>query len=633
MSWIDSRQFKIANRNGRHYVFRRNNAGNTEINIPKTITSKAEAVRWLKAHPNKVVKFKAKRKPVAGGGVLMHKAYDPFNTPVRWMPMFNPLSVLNKPQRKAQNNAYPIKSPPLSPLNARNWTGSCETLKSGITKKIGAGRQGVVFLARTYGKPAVVVKVCPRDLAAKSRGEEQPVDIEYKIQSAVQKCSPNVVHVMKSIRCLNFVRPSEIDSQNLQNPSKFDKSKQGLLVMEYCEGGDLTNWLKTTSQLDDTMMYHLISDILGALEKIKAKYPFFSHNDLHIQNIFVSERGFLIGDFGWARLKKMGTNPAVNTANGTTTASNYGVGPSTDARYDHHLFLNELRDIALKTPSKFPKALEFLNKAVPQGYRGHDDTHVKQFRLKYGDPCPGLPSLAALFRLPFLRKKFVSSPELVRVMGRLRKTGRVLTLVRSPSIRRKTPSPKKASPKKNFTNAQLVAMSRADLFKLSPATRVRAIALRAKTKGASPPKKKAKTPSPVRVTKRPAVPQVILKSAKFEKLIEKIWRNTGNLSNNGWTSARNKALNIVRNKGLSVSPVAAPTRPHGFAKLAALEHVRSPKSGRYKIRAPNSGRLVYADGASVSLKYLKNLARTVKANIKGLRSKAQIAIKIFSKNK
>jgi hypothetical protein len=634
MSWIDSRQFKIANRNGRHYVFRRNNAGNTEINIPKTITSKAEAVRWLKAHPNRVVKFKAKRKPVAGGGVLMHKAYDPFNTPVRWIPMFKPLPGMNKPRGKTPN-AYPFKSPPLSPLNARNWTGSCETLKSSIVKKIGAGRQGVVFLARTYGKPAVVVKVSPRDLAAKSRGEEQPVDIEYKIQSAVQKCSPNVVHVMKSIRCLNFVRPSEIDSQNLQNPSKFDKSKQGLLVMEYCEGGDLTNWLKTTSQLDDTMMYHLISDILGALEKIKAKYPFFSHNDLHIQNVFVSERGFLIGDFGWARLKKMGTNPAVNTANGTTTASNYGVGPSTDARYDHHLFLNELRDIALKTPSKFPKALEFLNKAVPQGYRGHDDTHVKQFRLKYGDPCPGLPSLAALFRLPFLRKKFVSSPELVRVMGRLRKTGRVLTLTRSPSIRRKTPSPKKASPKKNFTNAQLVAMSRANLFKLSPATRVRAIALRAKTKGASPPKKKAKTPSPDKVYKRPApISRVILKSAKFEKLIEKIWRNTGNLSNNGWTSARNKALNIVQNKGLSLSPVAAPVaRPHGFAKLAALEHVRSPKSGRYKIRAPNSGRLVYADGASVSLKYLKNLARTVKANIKGLRAKTAIANKIFSKNK
>jgi len=56
MSWINSRQFQISNRNGRHYVFRRNNAGNTEINIPRNITTKAQAVAWLKAHPNKVAK-------------------------------------------------------------------------------------------------------------------------------------------------------------------------------------------------------------------------------------------------------------------------------------------------------------------------------------------------------------------------------------------------------------------------------------------------------------------------------------------------------------------------------------------------------------------------------------------------
>ena len=54
MSWINSRKFTISNRNGRHYVFRRNNAGNTEINIPASIVTKAQAVAWLKAHPNKV---------------------------------------------------------------------------------------------------------------------------------------------------------------------------------------------------------------------------------------------------------------------------------------------------------------------------------------------------------------------------------------------------------------------------------------------------------------------------------------------------------------------------------------------------------------------------------------------------
>jgi hypothetical protein len=170
---------------------------------------------------------------------------------------------------------------------------------------------------------------------------------------------------------------------------------------------------------------------------------------------------------------------------------------------------------------------------------------------------------------------------------------------------------------------------------LSPTTRARAVKLRAATKAPSPPKKKKEnTPSPAKVNKRPApISRAILKSAKFEKLIEKIWRNTGNLTNNGWNKARTKAMNIVQNKGLSLSPNAPAARPHGFAKLAKMEHVRSPKSGRIKIRAPNSGRLVYADGASVPLAHLKNLARITKTNIKGLRSKTQIANKIFGNKK
>lgn len=68
MSWINSRQFTISTRNGRHYVFRRNNAGNTEINIPANIVSKGQAIAWLKAHPDKVAnptRYRAKGKRAA----------------------------------------------------------------------------------------------------------------------------------------------------------------------------------------------------------------------------------------------------------------------------------------------------------------------------------------------------------------------------------------------------------------------------------------------------------------------------------------------------------------------------------------------------------------------------------------
>ena len=627
MSWINSRQFKIANRNGRHYVFRRNNAGNTEINIPKTITSKAEAVRWLKAHPNKVTKptkYRGKRadRPLAS----YHPVYNPY-APVLVNMRTSPTNFFKYESPKYAGVQSPAKvNTPKTNVSPANFKKSLKDIHS-----IGAGRQGRAYAAR-QGKVRFVLKVSPYDGAAKKRGEPQPGDVEYAIHTKCMKAAPKgVVKVYSHIHALGFVPAKNLkDIPNLNKPY-FDHSKQNVIVMEMCEGGGLEDWLKKNAANDETM-HQIIEQVLTTLQTLQSKYPYFRHNDLHTANIFVSRtRGFLISDFGWARLKENGTNPAVNTANGTSTASRYGVGPKTDARYDHHLFLNELLGLVLKSPEKFPKTLAFLNKAVPLGYRGQTDTHVTEFRLKYEDPCPGLPSLDSLFRLPYLRRKFVSSAQLVSGKARLRKTGLVLTPPRNVSPRRAATLV--AAAKKTYTNAELIALTRNQLFKLSPATRVRAIALRAKTKGASPPKKKANTPSPERVTKRPAVPQVILKSAKFEKLIEKIWRNTGNLSNNGWTSARNKALNIVRNKGLSVSPVVAPTRPHGFAKLAALEHVRSPKSGRYKIRAPNSGRLVYADGASVSLKYLKNLARTVKANIKGLRSKARIANKIFSKNK
>lgn len=610
MSWVDARQFKIANRNGRHYVFRRNNAGNTEINIPKTITTKAEAVRWLKAHPNKVAKpnrYRGKRadRPLAS----YHPAYDPF-APVLVNMRTSPTNFFKYESPKYAGVPSPAKvNTPKTNLTASNFKKSLKDVHP-----IGAGRQGRAYAAR-QGRSRFVLKVSPYDGAAKKRGEPQPGDVEYAINTKCMKAAPKgVVKVYSQIHALGFVPAKNLkDIPNLNKPY-FDHSKQNIIVMELCEGGSLEDWLKKNAANDETM-HQIIEQVLTTLQTLQSKYPYFRHNDLHTANIFVSrKRGFLIADFGWARLKENGTNPAVNTANGTSTASRYGVGPKTDARYDHHLFLNELLGLVLKSPSKFPKTLAFLNKAVPHGYRGQTDTHVTEFRLKYEDPCPGLPSLDSLFRLPYLRRKFVSSVQLASAKGKLRKTGRNMTPARNVSPRRaKVPSPPKAA-KKTYTNAELASLTRNQMFKLSPATRVRAVALRAKTK-------------------RPAVPQVILKSAKFEKLIEKIWRNTGNLTNNGWTSARNKALNIVRNKGLSLSPNAPAARPHGFAKLAALEHIKSPTSGRYKIRAPNSGRLVYADGASVSLAHLKNLAKIVNANIKGLRSKAQIANKIFSKNK
>jgi serine/threonine protein kinase len=144
------------------------------------------------------------------------------------------------------------------------WNMSCGQLKASFKsfKVIGKGRQGIVFGASRHKgiKHPFAVKIAPRDLDAKKRGEPQPVDIEFNIQNSVQKLTPNVVRVYKNMRCMNFIEPAQINMPNVQNSNKYDKSQQGILIMEFAGGGSLDSWLKKTKQNDDEMIMHLIND-------------------------------------------------------------------------------------------------------------------------------------------------------------------------------------------------------------------------------------------------------------------------------------------------------------------------------------------------------------------------------------
>jgi serine/threonine protein kinase len=685
MSWINSRQFTISNRNGRHYVFRRNNAGNTEINIPASIFTKAQAVAWLKAHPNKVAnptRFKPKRGAAAKANGL--KAFERIVNGKKMIAFVNkegkeyfrpaPPSPLKK---KAAPYKYVPPPPPggwryqapkRGPWNKNEWTMTCDQLKASLDSStpIGKGRQGIVFTAKHLGgKQPFAVKVAPRDLSASRRHEPQPVDVEYNIQDAVQICTPNVVRVYKSMRCVNFITAAQMNMPNVQNAAHFDKSKQGILLMELATGGSLDSWLRKRAKVDDATMSHIISDILGALFKIYKKYPDFRHNDLHMQNVFVADRGFLIGDFGWARLKKSGTNPAVNTANGTKTASFWGVGPKTDERYDYHLFLNELLKWASDhAPADHPKAIEFLKMAVPPGYRGSKDTHVGEWRLKYDDPCPGLPSLAQVLSHPFLTgKKRASSLNLKAAKAKLKpvKVKRVFS-ANLLKAKAKLKAPKEL---KKVTSA-LLRRAKAKLKAVGrpkPKPRITGYNLRAAKarlrKVKSPPKPvKVKTPSPPK--KKVKLPPGILKTAKFNKLVEKLWKNSGAASDanfqNAWNSARMKAIGVVENRLRAnkpafspsphklpppLSPLGPPPKPKPRAKTPSPPKPKpkpkakrpnfrlSPSSGRAKIQSKNTSRWVYAN-LHYSMEDLKALAAVMEISIKGLRSKANIARKIFS---
>ena len=324
------------------------------------------------------------------------------------------------------------------------------------------------------------------------------------------------------------------------------------------------------------------------------------------------------------------------------------------------------------SPASHPKAIEFLKMAVPPGYRGDKDTHVSEWRLKYGDPCTGLPSLAQVLNHPFLAgKKRVTSLNIKAAKAKLKpvKIKRISSL-NLQKAKAKLKAKNLRKPVRRITSLQL-RMAKAKLkavHRPKPKPRITGYNLRAakaKLKAIARPH----LPSPLSPLSPPkkkvTLPTGLLKTAKFNKLVEKIWKNAGSASGanfqNAWNNSRKKAIKIVENRLRANKPAFTPSPPKPKAssppkpkassppkpkapsppkpkakapnaKAKALPNYRlSPNSGRVKIKASNSGRYVYANGASVSLDYLKGLAAMLQVNIKGLRSKANIAQKIFGK--
>jgi hypothetical protein len=737
MSWINSRQFTISNRNGRHYVFHRNNAGNTEINVPAQIVSKGQAIAWLKANPTKVAnptRFKPRGAPKSAAPkkngtrpfermvngkkmvAFINKAGKTYYRPAPPSPpkkKVAPQKYVPPPPPKPPPGGWRYPAPKLAPWVKRQfiptkneWAMTCDQLKASLDSltPIGKGRQGIVFTATQPdgNKRHFAVKVAPRDLSAKRRGEPQPVDIEFNIQDAVQIYTPNVVRIYKTMRCLDFIAPSRMDMPNVQNSARYDKSQQGIILMELATGGSLDSWLKKQTKVTDAIMAHIIKDILTALFKIHYRQPDFRHNDLHMQNVFVADRGFIIGDFGWARLKKSGTNPAVNTANGTKTASFWGVGPKTDERYDHHLFLNELLTWATKhAPDDHPKAIEFLKMAVPPGYRGSKDTHVSEWRLKYEDPCPGLPSLAQVLSNPFLsgkkrvtslnlgmakaklkplKVKRVFSANLVNAKAKLkpvgeRKPARLITSLRLRRAKAALKVVARPKPKPRITGYNLRA-AKARLRKVTNNSKNASGAKNTKPKvNATARRATAAVGGGMakKNNKHKPFPREILRSAKFNKMITKIYESRGGLNggtnfDNAWSKARKLAINLVQerinnnkapftpsppkpkanlppplsplgpppkpkvNLPPPLSPLGPPPKPRPKPKAPSPpkrpNHKLSPTSGRAKVKSKNSGRWVYAN-LYYSMEELKALAARLNVSTKGLRSKANIAKKLF----
>jgi len=592
-------------------------------NVPNTILTKRNAVRFLQ-------ETGGRGQPRARGA-----------TAGTARPMF----IVRK-----NGTRIPVK-PALPPLALD--CGALKHLKG--FRKIGAGRQGVIYAAEmrpNYMTPEVAIKVAPFDKSAERRREPQPALIEYNIHRVAQIVAwGGVVRLMSTLQnCTDFAPPG--DMSNINSAGNRDVHRQAVIFMERADGGTMKQWLRDPKRTDKEVL-DAIHTILVTLHRILKTHPEFRHNDLHLDNILMFKKVPKIADFGWARIKKTGTNPAVNTALANGTAGRFGIGPDTDARYDSHLFLNEIRRHI--TAAKFPRAWQFLSRAVPVGYREFRDTYTIDGRLKYGTTFPDLPTLDQLLKDPIMkvatntlnRRKTPSPP---------RPPPAATSPARPP---RPAPKARSLSPKKNYTNEEFLTMTPRQFLKLSPATRARAAVVRRKNKVAVPRVINApvpavnnatakRRPSPKRAPTKPTVrisPRV-LRSNKFNRLVTSLLNSNAsrpyqNRRNTAWV----KALKIIEERVATgkapfspspvrlpspVSPIGPPPVRRSPPRRSPAGVIKSAGSGRFKVPGP-SGRLVYADGSSVSMNFLKGLAARKGVNTKGLRSKDAIAKAIFNR--
>ena len=120
-------------------------------------------------------------------------------------------------------------------------------------------------------------------------------------------------------------------------------------------GVSLKKWLKT-HKFTNAMLMQMIRNVRLILCKIRRKYPGFRHMDLHLDNVLFYNGRIMIIDFGMSKFK----------------------AGNTSVYYDMHLFLNSLRNLLLKKGRKLP----YLNKMLPDGYRGARGKYVSNFRMK-----------------------------------------------------------------------------------------------------------------------------------------------------------------------------------------------------------------------------------------------------------
>jgi serine/threonine protein kinase len=247
------------------------------------------------------------------------------------------------------------------------------------------------------------------------------------------------------------------------------------LYSEFLEGQPFGKLLPKLNK-DPKKIRSIVIQVLKILNTLYEKNSTFRHNDLHLDNIFITAGGKVrIIDFGLGFSSSI-KNPEVNNSGGYLVP--YGIYRGNPKMYDVHFFLNSLFNHKKHLDDSTRK---FIEDVIPAKYLGVNGTHIYAARLKprkAGNTLLNIPTYTMVFNHPYIKGSTLSG--ILKTMPKMsQKTTPII-------IKKKNKSPSSESMSAKLRKAkEAYAKSKQTTQKRRPGIA---------TKKATPPKAAAKTP-------------------------------------------------------------------------------------------------------------------------------------------
>jgi len=177
------------------------------------------------------------------------------------------------------------------------------------------------------------------------------------------------------------------------------------LYSEFLEGQPFGKLLPKLNK-DPRKIRSIVIQVLKILKTLHENNSSFRHNDLHLENIFITAGGKVrIIDFGLGFSNSI-KNPEVNNSGSYLVP--YGIYRGNPKMYDVHFFLNSLFNHKKHLDDS---TLKFIEDVIPAKYLGVNGTHIYAARLKprkAGSTLPNIPTYTILFNHPYIKGSTLS---------------------------------------------------------------------------------------------------------------------------------------------------------------------------------------------------------------------------------